>query len=69
VAHTGERQNRPTRPYHLRARQYDPATGRFAAPDPTGYAANNPATLTDPSGLYWESALDIVAIGYDMRTI
>ncbi len=43
--------------YHLRARQYDPATGRFTQADPIGYAGggnlyayagNNPATLTDP---------------------
>ena len=47
--------------YHLRARQYDPASGRFLAADRgegaagvTGsdyaYAANNPILRTDPSG-------------------
>ena len=46
---------------YLRNRLYDPATSRFLTPDPLGYAGsgvnlyayvgNNPATLTDPSGL------------------
>jgi RHS repeat-associated protein len=48
---------------YLHARYFDPATGRFLSPDtvkPSGpgtqgynqyvYAANNPATLTDPTG-------------------
>ena len=47
----------------MRARWYDPATGRFTTPDPFPgfaalpqtqhpyvYAANNPVNLTDPSG-------------------
>jgi RHS repeat-associated protein len=59
VAFAGQGRDRGTGWYHLRARQYDPATGRFAAPDPTGYAGgdnlyayagNNPATYTDPAG-------------------
>ncbi|XVU22828.1 polymorphic toxin-type HINT domain-containing protein [Actinoplanes sp. CA-054009] len=46
--------------YYLRARNYDPGTGRFASRDPmptsTGatsaytYAANNPVAFTDPTG-------------------
>jgi RHS repeat-associated protein len=48
--------------YHLRARQYDPASGRFAALDPLEsapsdpysgayvYAAGSPTTLVDPLG-------------------
>jgi RHS repeat-associated protein len=43
----------------LRARHYDPATGRFLQPDPLGietdqlyaYAANNPYVFSDPMGL------------------
>ncbi|MFD5620938.1 polymorphic toxin-type HINT domain-containing protein [Streptomyces yangpuensis] len=47
---------------HIGAREYDPATGRFVSVDPLlepdrpqtlngyVYAANNPATLSDPSG-------------------
>jgi RHS repeat-associated protein len=49
--------------YHLRARQYDPADGRFLATDPLApsetdpsistyhYAKNRPAVLIDPSGM------------------
>jgi RHS repeat-associated protein len=49
--------------YHLRARQYDPAIGRFLRIDPLAasvtdpyvsayaYAADRPTVLTDPSGL------------------
>ncbi len=46
---------------YLRNRYLDPASGRFQTPDPLGavgsgvnlyaYVGNNPATLTDPSGL------------------
>lgn len=48
---------------HLQARDYDPTTGRFLAKDPVtpgapgvvgwnpyAYVANNPTTMTDPSG-------------------
>ena len=52
----------PTGLYHLRARQYDPTTGRFLSLDPLGplgsgtsslysYASNNSMRFTDPSGL------------------
>ncbi|WP_281893894.1 RHS repeat-associated core domain-containing protein [Phytohabitans aurantiacus] len=49
---------------YLNARYYDPSTGVFASTDPVydtskvkslnpyGYAANNPTTFTDPTGLY-----------------
>lgn len=52
----------PTELYHLRARQYDPAIGRFLRSDPVdssgssplasayAYAANRPTVLVDPSG-------------------
>lgn len=52
----------PTGLYHLRARQYDPTTGRFLRPDPVDsgvasplgsayvYAANRPTVMVDPSG-------------------
>jgi RHS repeat-associated protein len=55
----------PTALYHLRARQYDPASGRFltrdplrvAAADPTvssyTYANNRPTLFVDPTGLRW----------------
>ena len=52
----------PTGLYHLRARQYDPTTGRFLTTDPLGptgsglgslyaYGSNSPLRFTDPSGL------------------
>lgn len=59
---TGE-QHDPTGLVHLRARQYDPSTGRFTAPDPMEhpiglpysntyhYGFNNPLVNTDPSGM------------------
>lgn len=58
LRYAGERLD-PTGDYHLRARQYDPATGRFSALDPlldiTGapyhYANNHPLLYTDPTGL------------------
>jgi RHS repeat-associated protein len=47
--------------YFIRARYYDPSTGRFLSRDPVGvnpidanlypYAKNRPSMLTDPSGL------------------
>jgi RHS repeat-associated protein len=61
-AFAGQQLDAPSGLYHLRARQYDPATGRFTATDPVGlpigdpyvasyvYANQNPVVLTDPSG-------------------
>src|SRR5207237_8858960 len=43
--------------YYLRARYYDPATGRFSSQDPIpdgnlyAYGRNNPVNFTDASGL------------------
>lgn len=59
---TGEYLDTPTGLYHLRARQYDPVTGRFLSTDPVSsapsdpyvgayvYVRNNPGRYTDPSG-------------------
>ena len=59
---TGQYLDGTTGLYHLRARQYDPSTGRFTATDPVGqgigdpyvaayvYAGANPVRYTDPSG-------------------
>jgi RHS repeat-associated protein len=53
----------PTGHYHLRARQYEPASGRFLSRDPLAaprsepgasaylYTANRPTVLVDPSGM------------------
>ncbi|MBZ0166522.1 MAG: RHS repeat-associated core domain-containing protein, partial [Candidatus Omnitrophica bacterium] len=57
---TGRRLDEETGIYHYRARQYDPAIGRFLQRDPIGYKAdmnlfrytwNNPVNFTDPKGL------------------
>ena len=58
----GQYQDSSTSLYYLRARQYDPTTGRFTATDPLPgsvgdpyvgayvYVQNNPVGLVDPSG-------------------
>ncbi|HVP05850.1 MAG TPA: RHS repeat-associated core domain-containing protein [Dehalococcoidia bacterium] len=54
---TGEQHDADSDLYYLRARYYDPETGRFLSADPANagltyaYAANNPVNLRDPSGL------------------
>jgi RHS repeat-associated protein len=62
LKYTGQQQD-PTGNYNLRARHYNPATGRFTQTDPMpygagsafesayAYALNNPLMYTDPSGL------------------
>ena len=55
--------------YFLRARYYDPVTGRFIGRDPLefaqryAYAGNNPVAFTDPAGLEYEGAGGGVGIG------
>jgi RHS repeat-associated protein len=61
--YTGEYLDTELTDYNLRARQYDPTTGRFRATDPVtparidqyvsayAYANNQPGVYTDPSGL------------------
>jgi RHS repeat-associated protein len=72
----------PTNLVYLRARYYDPATGRFISKDPVRglaslpqtlnpytYAVNNPIRYTDPSGEYIETLIDIGFIGFDIYTL
>ncbi len=58
--YTGRESDPETGIYYYRARYYDQNTGRFASEDPIrfkgginfyAYVSNNPATITDPSGL------------------
>lgn len=63
IRFTGQLLDGATGLYHLRARDYDPVTGRFLQTDPLAqpptesylsaytYADNKPTTLVDPSGL------------------
>jgi RHS repeat-associated protein len=59
----GEAFDNATGLYYLRARYYDPSTGRFLSRDPLGtdqnpysYARNNPLLFVDPNGLAAEPA-------------
>jgi RHS repeat-associated protein len=64
----------PTGLYHLRARQYDPVSGRFLHPDPVQadtldpynssyvYAGNRPSVMVDPSGETFRSSIGSVAV-------
>lgn len=58
----GREYDKSTGLYYNRHRYYDSHSGRFTTKDPLGmvdgtnlytYTVNNPATLTDPSGLSW----------------
>ncbi len=70
-----EEQSDETGLYFLRARYYDPSTGRFISKDPFGgtignpaslnryvYAYDNPTGLTDPSGRF-VAALVLIPVG------
>lgn len=65
--------------YYLRARYYDPVTGRFISRDPIkgsltnpqsqnpyAYALNNPVVNADPSGEWVDSAIDVAFIINDL---
>ena len=80
-AFTGE-WSEPSGLIYLRARYYDPVTGRFLSKDPVRgiaalpqslnpytYAINNPVRYTDPSGEFIDVALDIAFISYDIYTL
>lgn len=70
---TGQYRDAVTGLYHLRARQYDPATSRFLSTDPLTatigdpyvasyvYGRNNPLRWSDPSGECVPAALPVFA--------
>ena len=59
--------------YYLRARYYNPSTGRFTTEDPIrdglnwyAYCAGNPVTFNDPSGQFLGTVFDIVSLGFSI---
>ena len=79
---TGQRLDDSTGLYYYGARYYDPVLGRFISadtlvPEPGNpqalnryaYGLNNPLKYTDPTGHWFESALDIISIGIDIYDI
>ena len=69
MLYQGQQQDPENNLYYLRARYYDPATGRFISRDPVknvitdpqnlnGYSftRNNPIIYSDPSGLWYVNA-------------
>ena len=70
------RENDGTGLYYYRARYYSPALQRFLSEDPIGfgggdtnlyaYVGNSPTNMTDSSGMFWDTLLDIGFIGYDL---
>ncbi len=80
--YTGQRIETGTGLYDYGARWYDPAIGRFLAPDSIvpnvgssqslnryAYVNGNPLKYTDPSGHWLESAIDVAFIIYDIHDI
>src|SRR5688572_16067842 len=72
----GERNDTVTGQTYLRARQYDPSTGRFTSLDPVlgafsmpqtlnryPYVVNNPTTYTDPTGEFVAGLLAVFLLG------
>jgi RHS repeat-associated protein len=61
------------------ARDYDPETGRWTAQDPIdfaagdsnlyGYVLGDPVNLVDPSGLYYDTPVDVGFVLYDIITL
>ena len=78
---TGETQDL-TGLLYLRARYYDPTTGRFLTRDPVpgvatlpqtlnpyAYALNNPVLYVDPSGEFIETPWDLAVIAFDLGMV
>ncbi|HAS44891.1 MAG TPA: hypothetical protein DCS93_30705 [Microscillaceae bacterium] len=69
--YTGQEYEPELAVYNYRARVYDPALGRFLAPDPLGqqnsayaYVGNNPVSNIDPMGMWsWRSfAMGVIGV-------
>ncbi|HEV2815303.1 MAG TPA: RHS repeat-associated core domain-containing protein, partial [Solirubrobacteraceae bacterium] len=71
--------DRETKLVHFGARDYDPATGRWISKDPIlfsggdtnlyAYVFQDPVNLVDPSGLIFDTILDVAFIAYDLYKI
>jgi RHS repeat-associated protein len=78
-AYTGREYDSETGLYFYRARYYDPNTGGFISEDPIGfeagdnnlyrYVGNSPTNFNDPSGLIFDTILDVGFIAYDLYKI
>ncbi len=73
--YTGREYDKELNLYYLRARYYNPETGRFISRDPIGqkdqvnlytYVANPPVIYTDPTGLFLDTVWDIANVAYDV---
>ncbi len=82
VRFTGERTDQESGLLFLRARSYDPSTGRFLQPDAWGfdprdpqdlerytYVHNDPADAVDPSGRFLDTLFDIVSVAVDVAFV
>jgi RHS repeat-associated protein len=77
--YTGREYDSETGLYFYRARYYDPSTGGFISEDPIGfeagdynlyrYVGNSPTNFNDPSGLIFDTILDVGFIAYDLYKI
>jgi RHS repeat-associated protein len=82
LRYTGEQTDIDTGLVYLRARWYDPTTGRFTTRDPFPglaslpqsqhpyvYTHNNPVNHTDPTGEFIDTLLDAVSLGMSLETV
>jgi RHS repeat-associated protein len=67
---------------HMNGRIYDPVIGKMLSPDPNvqfpydgqsynrySYVGNNPLSLTDPSGFFIETALDVASLAVGIASL
>jgi RHS repeat-associated protein len=67
---------------HMNGRIYDPVIGRMMSPDPTvqfpydgqnynryAYVGNNPLSLTDPTGFFIETFLDVASLAVGIASL
>ncbi|HEX8221736.1 MAG TPA: PA14 domain-containing protein [Chloroflexia bacterium] len=75
--YAGEYTDRESKLVYLRARYYDPSTQQFinrdplvgASGEPYGYVGGSPLNGRDPTGLWWETPLDILSLYADLLDV